>query len=103
MTRFEFSMKNCNTEWKKTGNVSETMNTMNSDYSKGFPEFDVEGWNPKENNIEVEARSMKNEQVFTRKIKFPKKGEVPMIIAVKPSQKWMVEYQSIPSDWFTVE
>lgn len=45
---------------------------------------------------------MKNDQVFTRKVKFPKKGEVPMIIAVKPSQKWMVEYQSIPSDWFTV-
>lgn len=99
----DISMKIGNTEWKKTGNVSEMINTKNPDYSKVLAEFDVEGWNPKENNIEVEARSMKNDQVFTRKVKFPKKGEVPMIIAVKPSQNWMVEYQSIPSDWFTVE
>lgn len=63
---------------------------------------EIEGWNPRENNIEltVEGRG-KNGEVFTRKIKFPKKGEVPMIIAVRPSQNWMAERQIIPSDWFT--
>ena len=33
-------------------------------------------------------------------IKFPKAGEAPMIIAVDPSQQWMKERVSVPSEWF---
>ena len=36
-------------------------------------------------------------------IKFPKKGTVPMIIAVDQKEKWMSERQGVPAEWFTTE
>lgn len=64
--------------------------------------FPVTGWIPEKNNISVTVLQKGNEGVQFVNIPFPKAGEVPMIIAVDPSQSWMLERQSIPELWFTV-
>lgn len=62
--------------------------------------FDVTGWNMNEHNISVQVRQMGSTSVNT--IGFPKAGEAPMIIAVDPSQEWMSERTSVPSEWFYI-
>lgn len=64
--------------------------------------FSVTGWKAEENNISVTVLQKDNDGVQSVNIPFPKAGEVPMIIAVDPSQTWMPERQSIPESWFTV-
>jgi len=59
----------------------------------------VSGWNPETNNISISIQQ-KNGDYF--EIKFPKAGDVPMIIAVDPSQAWMPERQCVPKDWFYI-
>ncbi len=61
-------------------------------------EYDITGWVPDENNINVKVKHQSG-AVYT--VTFPKKGTAPMIIAVDPSQEWMKERQSIPSSWWT--
>ena len=61
----------------------------------------VTGWNPEENNITVKVAGNQTGSVCL--IPFPKKGEVPMVIAVDTYQQWMDERQSIPSTWWTEE
>ncbi|MCQ2238278.1 MAG: hypothetical protein MJZ73_03485 [Bacteroidaceae bacterium] len=63
--------------------------------------YDITGWDPNDNNIIVTVKGKENEGVKT--ITFPKKGEVPMIIAVNTKQNWMTERTSIPESWWTVE
>ncbi len=62
-------------------------------------EFDVTGWNPDTHNISVQVQQKDNQGVYNNVV-FPRAGEAPMIIAVDPSQDWMPERQSVPSDWF---
>lgn len=62
---------------------------------------DVTGWNPEENNITVKVAGNQTGSVCL--IPFPKKGEVPMVIAVDTYQQWMDERQSIPSEWWKEE
>lgn len=64
-------------------------------------------WNKNTNNIKVivENHGTNGEKVITE-LGFPKKGDVPMIIATKTHKfgaviPWMKERQSIPSSWFT--
>ena len=61
---------------------------------------DVTGWTGLNgaHNVSIEVEQKNSEGVF--KVQFPKAGEVPMIIAVDPSQGWMTERQSVPADWF---
>jgi hypothetical protein len=42
-----------------------------------------------------------NSKVYNN-VTFPKAGEAPMIIAVEPTQAWMKERVSVPSDWFYI-
>lgn len=63
--------------------------------------YTISGWNPDENNISVTVRDKQSEAVH--QIGFPKKGDVPMIIAFSNKTHWMPERQSIPEDWFTEE
>ena len=62
---------------------------------------DVTGWNPEENNITVKVAGNQTGSVCL--FPFPKKGEVPMVIAVDTYRRWMDERQSIPSEWWTEE
>ena len=64
-------------------------------------EFDVTGWNPDTHNIRVQVQQKDNQGVYNNVV-FPKAGEAPMIIAEDPSQDWMPERQSVPSEWFNV-
>jgi hypothetical protein len=68
------------------------------DYSAILDEFTVEGWKPDQNNVSVSVKDKKSGSVMT--IRFPSKGEAPMIIAVDPITIWMDEKISIPDDWF---
>ena len=64
--------------------------------------FEVSGYIPGNNNISVTVVDRGTSgQVKT--IKFPKKGEAPMIIAVDPENwTWMKERSSVPDTWFTI-
>lgn len=64
-------------------------------------EFDVTGWTglTGNHNISVKVKQNTNDGVYYN-VKFPKAGEVPMIIGVDPTQSWMTERQSVPESWF---
>ena len=81
-------------------NVLTMYNTENPNYSYDYfeAEFEVEGWSPDRNNISVTVNKMNSEGTLV--IPFPKKGDVPMIIAFDPTVNWMVERESIPATWF---
>ena len=81
--------------------VTKMYNTLNPDYDLVLAEFPVSGWIPGDNNISVKVTkkgTTTNNSVYT--IKFPKKGDAPMIIAVDPVRRWMNEYTSVPTDWW---
>lgn len=64
--------------------------------------IDDNSWIPSENNISVTVEGRgPNQGVKT--ITFPRKGSAPMIIAVDPTNEWMRERSSVPTDWFTTE
>lgn len=97
----DFNLVIGDTHWNKHNagfNTFEMYNTNSINSEAVLAEFDVTNWNPDTNNISVEVLQKNNKQVFA--IKFPKKGTVPMIIAVDPSQEWMTERHSVPSSWF---
>jgi hypothetical protein len=52
-------------------------------------------------NISIKVRQNASSSVFNN-IVFPKYGEVPMIIAVDPSQNCMDERISVPASWFYI-
>ena len=92
-------------KWSKSGSGYAAGTMVNTgadgqaiDYNATLAEFDVTGWNSETNNISVKVGSMGSGNVMT--IVFPKKGEVPMIIAVDTN--WMKERVSVPSSWFTI-
>lgn len=64
-------------------------------------EFDVTGWTglTGNHNISVKVKQNTNDGVYYN-VKYPKAGEVPMIIGVDPTQSWMTERQSVPESWF---
>ena len=97
----DFELTIGDTKWVKSENGfdAKTMyNTQgNVDYDAELAVFEVEGWNNKANNIGINVKG-KDGQLFT--IKFPKKGEAPMVIAVDPTQNWMKERVSVPGSWF---
>ena len=64
-------------------------------------EFEVKGWNPADNNVSVSVVSKENNGVITV-IPFPKKGEVPMIIAFDTFYPWMTEQESLPDNWWYI-
>lgn len=61
-------------------------------------EFEVSGWDPFENNINVKVKALNSTVVFN--IPFPKAGEAPMIIATPLTWDWMPERESVPTTWF---
>ena len=101
----DFEMTIGSTTWSKNGSgyaVGTMVNTgadgQAIDYNAKLAEFEVTGWNSETNNISVKVGSRESGSVMT--IVFPKKGEVPMIIAVDTN--WMKERVSVPSSWFTI-
>lgn len=101
----DFELTIGNMKWSKSGSGYAAGTMVNTgadgqaiDYNATLAEFDVTGWNSETNNISVKVGSKGSGNVMT--IVFPKKGEVPMIIAVDTN--WMKERVSVPSSWFTI-
>ena len=98
----DFELGIGNTKWVKSEagfNVATMYNTQGTiDFDRVLAEFDVTGYDYSQNNVSIKVDE-KNGKVFT--ITFPKAGEVPMIIAVDPTQQWMGERISVPRSWFT--
>ena len=97
----DFELTIGNTKWVKSENGFDVKTMYNTkgevDYDAELAVFDVAGWDYDANNIGIKVMG-KDGQLFD--IKFPKVGEAPMMIAVDPTQKWMGERVSVPSDWF---
>ena len=90
----DFTVKIGNTSWSKSGsgmNVTTMYNTTagSINYNEELAVFDVTGWDPDANNITVTVKNKDSETPVV--IPFPKKGEVPMIIALNPEIQWMNE------------
>ena len=87
-------------------NIGTMYNTQSGfDYDKVLAKFTVTGWNPDDNNISVEVvknvdTSVDNDHIIYE-IPFPKKGDIPMIVAVDATESWswMNERQSVPDWW----
>ena len=98
----DFELGIGNTKWVKSEagfNVATMYNTQGTiDFDRVLAEFDVTGYDYSQNNVSIKVDE-KDGKVFT--ITFPKAGEVPMIIAVDPTQQWMGERISVPRSWFT--
>ena len=98
----DFELSVGNTKWVKSQagfDVSTMYNSQGTiDFDKVLAEFDVEGYDPSLNNVNLRVNG-KDGKVFT--ITFPRAGEAPMIIAVDPTQKWMGERVCVPRSWFT--
>lgn len=104
----DFTLKIGDTEWTKSvdgaalGYDVKTMyNTKPIDPTKVYDEFEVTGWDPATNNIKAFVKSNVNDGVIIE-IPFPRIGEVPMIIAIKPIWDWQLERSSLPENWWTV-
>lgn len=98
----DFTLKIGDTTWTKSeaADVKTMYNTQgNIEYDKVLARFPVTGWNPNANNISVEVKSNVSENVIV-KIPFPKKGEVPMILAFKTVTNWQTERESLPEGWW---
>lgn len=63
--------------------------------------FRVSGWDMNTHNVTIRVHQKGNDGVFNT-IPFPKAGEIPMIIAVDPTQEWMDERVSVPESWFNI-
>lgn len=98
----DFTLKIGNTSWSKVGaGFDETTmyNTSDFDPTLVLAEFPVEGWNPATNNITATVKSTVSDGVIIE-IPFPKTGEIPMIIAIKPIWDWQDERISLPQSWW---
>ena len=105
----DFTLKIGNTEWTKSVdgvaagyNVKTMYNTQGTIvYDKVLAEFPVTGWNPNTNNISVKVKTSVSDNVIIE-IPFPKKGEVPMILAFPTVTDWQTERESLPADWWVI-
>lgn len=92
------------TTWTKSVRLAPVEQMRNTgwngsaiDYEAVLDQFDIKNndWNPSSNNITVSVVG-RGESAGVQVIKFPKTGEIPMIIAVDKEIKWMKERQSVP-------
>ena len=104
----DFTLKVGNKTWtkgdegaKKGYQPTVMYNTNPIEKDEVLAEFDVEEWDPTENNVSVSVVSKENNGVITV-IPFPKKGEVPMIIAFDTFYPWMTEQKSLPDKWWYI-
>jgi len=105
----DFTLKIGNTTWTKSVegvaagyNVKTMYNTQGTIvWDKVLAEFPVTGWNFNSNNISVQVKTSVSDDIIIE-IPFPKKGEVPMIIAFRTFCDWQAERESLPADWWVI-
>ena len=105
---YDFTLTIGNTTWSKSDKLTadQMYNTgwggstiFRSGKESELAKFDVTGWVYDDNNISVTVVG-KGPNDGVKTIKFPKKGEAPMMIAVPETQNWMTERSSVPSSWW---
>jgi len=105
----DFTLQIGNTTWTKSVegvaagyNVKTMYNTQGTIvWDKVLAEFPVTGWSFNSNNISVKVKTSVSDDVIIE-IPFPKKGEVPMIIAFRTFCDWQAERESLPADWWVI-
>ena len=109
---YDFTLTIGETSWTKSKDLTATTmyNTgwgnTTIDPNRVLARFPVVGWDRLNNNITLTV-PLKFGENFTDKtlsIGFPKAGEAPKILAIDPSEPWMVERQGIPggpNGWYT--
>lgn len=104
----DFTLQVGDTKWTKSVNgvakgyeVSKMYNTNPIDGAMVIDEFEVKGWDPAANNVSISVTSKVNDEVIIV-IPFPKKGEVPMMIALDTFYTWMPEQESLPENWYYI-
>ena len=102
----DFTLHVGNSTWTKSVdgvaagyNVGTMYNTQTIEGGKELAKFEVTGWEPANNNVSVDVVSNVGQSVIVS-IPFPKKGEVPMIIAFDTFYAWMAERESLRNDWW---
>ena len=106
----DFTLTIGNESWTKSKNFDKTQmlntgwNGTEIEENKVLAEFDVTGWIPTVNNISINVERQGESNGFYT-ITFPKKGDVPMIVAteITPLTPWQSEKQSVPGWWYTEE
>lgn len=97
----DITIKVGNSTWKKSTKFDATKmyNTQyDIDYALALDEFDVEGWIPGTNNVQV---FVEDKPDFVYGLPFPKPGEVPFIVSVIDGKNWKVERQPVEDlHWF---
>ncbi len=106
----DFTITIGSTKWTKSSSfVTKTMYNTQSGYnaSEVLAKFKVQGWDPQANNISIEVvktvENTTNNENIVYTIPFPKKGEIPMIVAVDATDawNWMTERTNIPAWWIS--
>lgn len=94
--------------WRKGANegrekqfiVTKMYNTEDPETQQAeiLDEFDVEGWDPNENNVSVIVYGKDTKYA----IPFPENGDIPLMVATKLTKLWRVEKSPVPSApaWF---
>ena len=109
---YDFKLTIGNKEWRKKDglNVGEMLNTGwggSTIYTTGaeseLAKFAVTGWDKDNNNISLTVYRPDAHNSNGMTIKFPKRGDAPMIIAVDENKAWMTERIGAPASWFTTE
>ena len=107
----DFTLTIGNKSWTKSENGYASTDMLNTGWNgteieenKVLAEFDVTGWIPANNNISINVERQGNSTGYYT-ITFPKKGDVPMIVAtdITPLTPWQSEKQSVPGWWYTEE
>jgi hypothetical protein len=106
----DFTINIGSSSWTKSEHLTPFDQMMNTgidkaiDYNAVLDQFNIENkdWNPETNNITISVVGRGN-NAGVQVIPFPKKGEIPMIIAVDENMAWMTERISVPAAWFTTK
>ena len=104
----DFTITIGSTSWTKSDHVTPVTKMVNTgldgpiNFEAKIDEFKItkKDWDYEKNSnvsITVDGRGDNQGVVYT--IQFPKDGEIPKIIAVNKSEKWMYERQEVPDDW----
>lgn len=102
----DFTINIGSTSWTKKDHVTPVTTMVNTGRNGAInsdliiDQFDIENkdWDMVNNNIKIEVDG-RDKNLGVYQIPFPKKGEIPMIIAVDTSVGWMTERTGVPDTW----
>lgn len=105
----DFTINIGSTKWNKKAHISPVTEMKNTgwgdtpiDYHAVLDQFEItnKDWVPANNNITVTVDG-RGANRGVQEVKFPKKGEIPLVIAVDATDQWnwMKERESVPDSW----